>query len=158
MASSLTPPLTPFVDPLPLPPRLLAREHQGRLTVRMQAATHRFHRDLPESPVWTYGGGIPGPTIDADRGHPVRVEWIDQIEGTLPIAVTVAPAETDSDGVPVQCLPGMSGGLPDADAASLPGYTVVHLHGGLTAAPYDGWAENIFAPGQRAVGDYSMDQ
>src|SRR5213076_415063 len=62
------------------------------------------------------------------------------------------------DGVPVQCLPGLSGGSPDPDAASLPGFTVVHLHGGLTAAPYDGWAENIFAPGQHAVSDYSMDQ
>ena len=34
----------------------------------------------------------------------------------------------------------------------------MHLHGGLTAAPYDGWAENFFAPGQDAVSDYSMDQ
>ena len=155
---SLTSPLTPFVDALPLPPRVLAREHQGRLTVRMRAGSHRFHRDLPESRVWGYDCGIPGPTIEAERGHPVRVEWINELEGTLPVAVTLAPAETGADGVPVQCLPGLSGGSPDPDAASLPGFTVVHLHGGLTAAPYDGWAENVFAPGQHAVGDYSMDQ
>jgi Multicopper oxidase len=55
-------------------------------------------------------------------------------------------------------VPGLSGGAPNADAASLEGFAVVHLHGGLTAAPYDGWAENIFAPGQHAVSDYSMDQ
>lgn len=157
-ALSLTPPLTPFVDPLPLPPRLLAREHEGRLTVRMRAGTHRFHRDLPESRVWGYDSGIPGPTIEAERGHPVRVEWMNELEGTLPVAVTIAPAETRADGVPVQCLPGLSGGAPDPDAASLPGFTVVHLHGGLTAASYDGWAENIFAPGQHAVSDYSVDQ
>ena len=157
-AFSLTSPLTPFVDPLPLPPRVLARELDGRVTVRMRAGSHRFHRDLPESRVWGYDRGVPGPTIEAERGHPVRVEWINELEGTLPVAVTVAPTETRADGVPVQCLPGLSGGSPDPDAASLPGFTVVHLHGGLTAAPYDGWAENIFAPGQHAVSDYSMDQ
>jgi o-aminophenol oxidase len=59
-------------------------------------------------------------------------------------------------GVPVQCTPGRSGGIRDADAAALLGFTVVHPHGGLTAAPYDGWTENIFAPGQNAVSDYTM--
>ena len=151
-------PLAPFVDPLPLPRRLLASEHDGRLQVRMRAGSHSFHRDLPESRIWGYGGGVPGPTIEAERGEPVRVEWINDIEGTLPIVVTVAPTETGAGGVPVQCVPGLSGGVPNPDAAALPGFTVVHLHGGLTAAPYDGWAENIFAPGQDAIGQYSMDQ
>jgi o-aminophenol oxidase len=155
---SLPTPLTPFVDALPLPRRRLAREHQGWLRVRIRTGSHRFHRDLPVSRVWTYDGSVPGPTIEAERGHPVRVEWRNELEGTLPVTVTLAPTDTDGDGVPVQCLPGRSGGVPDANAASLPGFTVVHLHGGLTAAPYDGWAENIFAPGQHAIGDYAMDQ
>ena len=34
----------------------------------------------------------------------------------------------------------------------------MHLHGGLVPAPYDGWAENLFAPGQHAVFHYPMDQ
>jgi len=34
----------------------------------------------------------------------------------------------------------------------------VHLHGAVTAAPSDGWTENVFAPGQHAVSDYPMDQ
>jgi o-aminophenol oxidase len=157
-ASSLTSPLTPFVDPLPLPRRLLATEYGGHLQVRIRAGSHRFHRDLPESRVWGYEGGVPGPTIEAERGQPVRVEWINELAGTLPVVVTLTPTETSADGFPVQCLPGLSGGAPDPDAAALPGFTVVHLHGGLTAASYDGWAENIFAPGQRAVSDYAMDQ
>jgi FtsP/CotA-like multicopper oxidase with cupredoxin domain len=151
-------PLMPFVDALPLPPRRLAHEHQGWLRVHIRPSSHRFHRDLPQSRVWTYDGSVPGPTIEAERGHPVRVEWRNELAGTLPVTVTLAPTETDGDGVPVQCLPGLSGGVPDADAASLPGLSVVHLHGGLTAAPYDGWAENIFAPGQHAVADYAMGQ
>ena len=124
----------------------------------MRAASHRFHRDLPASRVWTYDGSIPGPTIEAERGVSVRVEWRNELEGTLPVAVTLTPAETDDRDVPVQCLPGLSGGERDPNAASLPGFTVVHLHGGVTAAPYDGWAENIFAPGQHAVSEYPMDQ
>jgi len=34
----------------------------------------------------------------------------------------------------------------------------LHLHGGLTPASSDGWAENLFAPGQPAVFHYPMDQ
>jgi FtsP/CotA-like multicopper oxidase with cupredoxin domain len=100
----------------------------------------------------------PGPTIEAERGRPVRVEWINELEGTLPVIDTLAPTNAGADGVPVQCVSGLSGGAPHADVASLDGFTVVHLHGGLTAAPYDGWAENIFAPGQHAVADYSIEQ
>jgi spore coat protein A len=156
--SPLRSPLTPFVDPLPVPQRLLARAHAGRLAVRIRSGSHRFHRDLPDSGIWGFDGCVPGPTIEAERGHPVRVEWINELGDTLPVVVTVAPSETRPDGVPVQCVPGLSGGVRNAHAAALPGFSVVHLHGGLTAAPYDGWAENIFAPGQNAVSDYSMDQ
>ncbi len=155
---SLASPLTPFVDALPVPARILASEHGGELTVRIRAATHRFHRDLPESRVWAYDGGIPGPVIEAERGQQVRVHWRNEIGEAYPVSVTLAPTETDSDGVPVQCLPGLSGGTPDPNAAALSGYTVVHLHGGVTAAMYDGWTENLFAPGQHAISDYAMDQ
>jgi FtsP/CotA-like multicopper oxidase with cupredoxin domain len=158
MTRVLTAPLTPFVDALPLPRRVIARKHRGRVTVRMRAAAHRFHRDLPETRIWGYDGTVPGPTIEAERGQPVTVEWRNELDGPLPVAVTVAPDAVDADGVPVQCLPGLSGGTPDEQAAELTGHTVVHLHGGLTPASYDGWAENTFAPGQHAVFHYPMDQ
>jgi FtsP/CotA-like multicopper oxidase with cupredoxin domain len=151
-------PLAPFVDALPVPRRLVAAEHDDRLTVRMRAGTHRFHRDLPESPVWGYDATVPGPTIEAERGQPVTVEWRNELDGRLPVVVTIAPEATDADGVPVQCVPGLSGGAPDERAAALSGHTVVHLHGGLTPASYDGWTENLFGPGQHAVFRYPMDQ
>jgi o-aminophenol oxidase len=154
----LAAPLAPFVDALPLPSRLIASEHDGRLTVRIRAAAHRFHRDLPVSSIWGFEGMIPGPTIEAERGQPIAVEWRNELEGAFPVSVTVAPQPTDADGVPVQCLPGLSGGEPDRHASRLIGHTVVHLHGGLTPASYDGWAENLFAPGQPAVYHYPMDQ
>jgi FtsP/CotA-like multicopper oxidase with cupredoxin domain len=151
-------PLSPFVDELPVPRRLRAADHGGRITVAMRAGRHRFHRDLPESTVWGYEGTAPGPTIEAERGRPVTVEWRNELSGRFPVVATVAPAAADGDGVPVQCVPGRSGGSPDDHVAALAGDTVVHLHGGLTPASYDGWAENLFAPGQHAVFHYPMDQ
>ncbi|HEU5213225.1 MAG TPA: multicopper oxidase domain-containing protein [Gaiellaceae bacterium] len=151
-------PLEPFVDVLPVPARLIAAEHDGRLTVSIRAGEHRFHRDLPKSSVWGFEGRVPGPTIEAERGQPVTVEWRNELKGAFPVTDTVAPEATDGDGVPVQCAPGLSGGEPSPQAAALTGYTVVHLHGGLTPAVYDGWAENLFAPGQDAEFHYPMNQ
>jgi FtsP/CotA-like multicopper oxidase with cupredoxin domain len=158
MTRALESPLAPFVDALPFPSRLVAADHDGRLTVRLRAAVHRFHRELPASSIWGFEGVIPGPTIEVERGQPVTVEWRNELAGPLPVCVTVAPKATGVDGVPVQCLPGLSGGEPDRHAAELTGHTVVHLHGGLTPACYDGWAENLFAPGETAVFRYPMNQ
>ena len=139
MTRLLTPPLAPFVDRLPVPRRLAAPAHDGRLTVTIRGGAHRFPRDLPESRTWGFDGTVPGPTIEAERGQPVTIEWRNELDSRLPVLVTVAPEATCADGVPVQCMPGLSGGTPDEDAAALAGHTVVHLHGGLTPASYDGW-------------------
>ena len=61
-AGRSTHPLTPFVDPLPIPPRRVVTD-PTRLTVRVETAEHRFHRELPPSRVWTYDAHLPGPTI-----------------------------------------------------------------------------------------------
>jgi FtsP/CotA-like multicopper oxidase with cupredoxin domain len=151
-------PLAPFADPLPVPLRLVAARQNGRLSVPIRAGAHRFHRDLPASAIWGYDGTVPGPTIEAERGQPVTVQWRNELHGALPVVVTTAPEATDTSGVPAQCVPGLSGGMPDQHAAALAGHTVVHLHGGLTPAAYDGWAENLFAPGQHAIFHYPMDQ
>jgi spore coat protein A len=158
MVPTLAPPLAPFADALPLPQRLVATKRNGELTVPVRTGKHRFHRDLPESAIWGYCGTVPGPTIEAERGQPVTVHWRNELEGMLPVVVTTAPMAADADGVPVQCLPGLSGGQPDPNAGALSGHTVVHLHGALTPAAYDGWTGNLFAPGQSAVFHYPMDQ
>jgi spore coat protein A len=158
MARELAPHLTPFIDGLPLPQRLIAEQRQGNLVVRMRMGEHRFHRDLPVSKIWGYEGMVPGPTIEAERGRPVTVEWRNELEGPLPVVVTRAPTHADAQGVPVQCVPGLSGGTADRNPAALTGHAVVHLHGGLTPAVYDGWAENLLAPGQSSVFHYPMDQ
>src|ERR1700740_3193447 len=118
MTRALPAPLTPFVDALPLPRRLIARKHPGPVTVRMRTAPHRFHRDLRATTIWGYDGTVPGPTIEAERGQPMTVEWRNDLDGPLPLAVVIAPEAADADGVPVQCLPGRSGGAPDEQAAA----------------------------------------
>jgi FtsP/CotA-like multicopper oxidase with cupredoxin domain len=158
MTSTLAVRLAPFADALPVPRRLVAAQQSGRLSVPIRAGLHRFHRDLPESAIWGYDGTVPGPTIEAERGQPVTVQWLNELDAPLPVAVTIAPTATDASGVPVQCVPGLSGGTPDPNAAALAGHAVVHLHGALVPAPYDGWAENLFAPGQDAVFHYPMGQ
>src|SRR6478752_589747 len=101
MSRAVSPPLVAFVDALPMPRRLIASEHSGRLSVRIRSGAHRFHRDLPESRIWVYDGTGPGPTIEAERGHAVTVEWRNELDGGLPVVVTIAPDATDADGVPV---------------------------------------------------------
>ena len=60
-------PLAPFVDRLPLPSRLSAAERDGRLTVRMRAAMHQFHSDLPSSSIWGFEPS--GPRCPAFVSH-----------------------------------------------------------------------------------------
>ena len=60
-------PLTPFVDELVVPARHVIGE-PTRLTIALETATHRFHRELPPSRVWAYDGSLPGPTIEVRRG------------------------------------------------------------------------------------------
>jgi len=129
----------------------------ARLAVRLQTANHRFHRDLPASRVWAYDGHLPGPTIEVDRGVPAEVQWENRLSGTLPVVVTRASVHA-TNGVPVQCLPGRSGGAPDPNAAVLSGYAVVHLHGAVTQATSDGWTENLIAPGQQTIDTYPNHQ
>jgi FtsP/CotA-like multicopper oxidase with cupredoxin domain len=156
MPPPLNHPLTPFVDKLTAPPRRVVSE-SGRLVVRLEPANHRFHRDLPPSRVWAYDGSVPGPTVEVRRGVGLEVLWENHLRGPFPVVVTVAP-EYAVDGVPVQCFPGRSGGSPDPAAEALSGFSVVHLHGGMTHAPSDGWTENIAAPGQPTLDVYPNDQ
>jgi hypothetical protein len=68
MRRALMTPLPPYVDVLPVPRRLRATEHDGRLSVHMRAGMHRFHRDLPESRVWGTTGRFPGQRLRPSAG------------------------------------------------------------------------------------------
>ncbi len=119
--------LAPFVDPLPVPSVL--RASAGRpLRVAMRETEQRFHRDLAPARVWTYGGSLPGPTIEARSGEALAVEWRNQLptKHFLPIDHHICGAEADK---------------PEVRA-------VVHVHGARVPASDDGYPTDWFVPGQ----------
>lgn len=162
--SSPLPTLTPFLDPLRIPPiKRLRRdddhEHEDRcrnLKITLQYRQARLHSQLPMAGFWTYDGSVPGPTIEVRRGQKVTVEWVNHLGGTLPVVAVTAPAET-STWIP-QNEPGRSGGAVVPGTERIPPWTVAHLHGGRTAADSDGWPENVRHAGQSSFCHYDNDQ
>jgi FtsP/CotA-like multicopper oxidase with cupredoxin domain len=154
--------LTPFKDRLRLPPVLRAADDGAPLRVRLVPRRVRLHAELPPSEVWTYQGHLPGPTIEVRRGQALRVEWVNALPARAahPVTAVTAP-DPPEDGPPDQIpqnLPGRGDGRVNEAVAALRPWTVVHLHGGRTAAAYDGWTENASLSGQSQVADYGNDQ
>jgi len=133
--------LTPFVDPLPIPP--VARS-SGRRTVPGQAALEvpyyrlamrqfeaKVHRDLKPTRMWGFGANFPGPTLETRSGQGLLVEWANELPGShfLPIDHGIHGAEADKPQV----------------------RAVIHLHGGKVPPGSDGYPENWYAPGQSAT-------
>lgn len=129
--------LTPFVDPLPLPPTLRASRGE-LLRVAMRETAQRLHRDLPPTRVWTYGDCFPGPTIEAQRGSALKVEWINHLPAKhfLPIDHHICGAEAD---------------VPEVRS-------VVHVHGARVPASADGYPTDWFVPGQSRHQEYPNGQ
>jgi spore coat protein A len=157
-ADGVSPLMTKWVDALPVPPAATpqnnpAYKHADYYEIAMTAHSHQFHSDLGPATVWTYGvAGQPGvylgPTIVAQSGKPVVIKWINQ----LPTDVAQFPLKDSID-------PTILGGdLPS-------GRAVPHLHGGHTAAQFDGtpmqWWTADGARGEDYVTDtftYANDQ
>ncbi|MEX2217266.1 MAG: multicopper oxidase domain-containing protein [Phycisphaerales bacterium] len=131
--------LVPFVDSLPRPG--VAQPDTGlpggaaAYTMRITEQSQRLHRDLPLTRVWGFNGGYPGPTIEAWRGAPVEVTWVNDLRDeqgalrqhhVLPVDPCVHGAGTDAPR------------------------TVVHLHGGHVPMSSDGYPEWTFLPGQQS--------
>lgn len=146
-----------FLDPLPIPAVLRPRRTGSRAgTVRLSMVNKQvhLHSRLPPTPVWSYEnparpapGAMLGPTIEVMSGVPVRVEWTNNLAGAMPFATAVTPYADGDTNVP-QNQAGTGTGTPVEGVDALPAWTVVHLHGGLTAADSDGWTENANLAGQ----------
>jgi len=137
-AYAQSPPLTKWVDPLPVPPvatktfvPLLSRLVDF-YEINMTDSQHKFHSELGPATVWTYGqpGKTPvllGPTIVATTGRPVVIKWINK----LPTGLEDFPLWQSIDTT----IPGAPGfGIDKVP----PGAAIPHLHGGHTAARFDG--------------------
>jgi spore coat protein A len=140
--------LPPFVDPLPLPAcaqptghRSLPESPGSRLPVYRVAAralTQKLHRDLPATPLWGYGGSVPGVMFDVRAGEGVLIEWANELPSKhfLPIDHSLHGAER---------------GVPE-------GRSVVHLHGAKTRPESDGYPEDWCVPGESRLYHYPNDQ
>ena len=128
--------LTPFVDPLTIPPVAQPNgTHNGEplYEVTMQMVKQRVHRDLPPTPVFAYDGVWPGPTFDLSVDESIHVNWINDLPETYP------------DWLPVA----IGHHVPDDTTR-----TVVHLHGGITPSSSDGYPEWMWSPGNAALYSY----
>lgn len=137
-----SPPMAQWVDPLPVPPvavktfKPLISPWADYYEINMTASQHSFngggviegvtYPPLGPATVWTYGqpGKIPvllGPTIVAKSGRPVVVKYIN----SLPTALADFPLRDAID-------PTIAGWDVPTGAAT------PHLHGGHSAARFDG--------------------
>jgi spore coat protein A len=126
------PTMEKWVDELPVPPvavktyKPLISPWADYYEITMEASGHKFHRDLGPATVWTYGqpGKTPvllGPTIVAKSGRPVVVKYIN----LLPTALDDFPLKNAIDST--------IAGWDVPTGAATP-----HLHGGHSAARFDG--------------------
>jgi spore coat protein A, manganese oxidase len=140
--------LTPFVDPLPIPPlahpagqRVSPEDPHTQLPyyrVPLRESRVRVHRDLPPTRMWTIGDTFPGTTIETASGRGIVVDWLNQLPAHhfLPIDHT---------------LEGAGPGVPEVRA-------VIHLHGGRTPPDSDGYPEHWTVPGQTQTCFYPCNQ
>jgi spore coat protein A len=136
--------VTPFVDPLPVPPPARCRgtrsvPGQSSLKVpyfRIHATefVSKLHRDLNPTRQWGYDGICPGPTFDVTSDQGILVEWVNDLphQHFLPIDHTLHGAEPDKPEVRI----------------------VSHLHGGRVPAAFDGFPEAWYPPGKSALHYY----
>ncbi len=142
----VSPTLTKWVDPLPIPPAAVPKTKAGisnwadYYEIAMTQHTHQFHSELGPATVWTYGpkgqsGIYMGPTIVAHTNRPVVIKWFNQLPNdpnSFPLKDSIDPTIMGSD-------------LPT-------GRAIPHLHGGKTAARYDGTPDQWWtADGQKGM-------
>ena len=140
--------LPTFVDALPILPvakadgtRPLPSSPKTKVPYYRFAARPlevKVHRDLKPTHMWSFGGSVPGPTLDMRSGEEVLVEWANELpqQHFLPIDYR---------------LHGAADGNPQVRIVS-------HLHGARVPADSDGFPEDWFVPGKSALYHYPNQQ
>lgn len=131
------PALIMYVDPLPIPPVAVPVGPNSYAIPVVKATTHQFHRDLPAAPTYSYGADYLGPTIIAQQGVPISVNFTNK----LPLGPHLFNNAIDTT------LMGNLGGVnangaPWADENRV----CVHLHGGKVSTAFDGGPRDWFSP------------
>jgi spore coat protein A len=130
-----------YVDPLPIPKRILphsTRNGVSQYRVRMTEFRQQLHSQLPPTRLWGYEGQYPGPIFEAHRGKPIEVQWENHLPAKHLFAID----------------PRVHGAMPPAP----PVRTVPHLHGSRSRSESDGLPEKWFTPGQSVLYQYPNSQ
>jgi spore coat protein A len=145
-ARAASPTLPPFVDELPIPPVLTGND----LTLTIQeTTTYKFHRDLDPTRVWGYHGGYLGPTVEAVKGTPTRVSYVNGLFGDHLFPIPPLPQVQEAN----QQM--------DVSQAAMDTRILTHLHGGHISDTADGnpyATPDEFVSGQTQTVDYRNDQ
>ena len=141
--------LTPFVEPLPIPPVLQSTGTNAKgypqYTVSVEEAMQNVHPDLPDTTVWTYNGSWPSSTIVATQGQPIEVTY----QNNLP---TSGGGNRGSNILEVDTCAHGPNDWGDAKRIS------THLHGGHVPARVDGQPEFTILPGEIDIYEYPNNQ
>jgi spore coat protein A len=142
----ISPTLTKFVDPLPLPPAYAPNAVINGVPfyeIPMKAFTQKLHRDLPPTYLWGYGGTFPSRSIIATVGQPIRIRWRNDLVLPDPkkgIVGDVHPLAASIDRVNVDGV----AGNPDQRIAT-------HLHGGHVPWQSDGGPKAWYTTGKKPI-------
>ncbi|BCJ26717.1 multicopper oxidase family protein [Actinocatenispora sera] len=96
----------PYRTPLPVPPVLRPIDTAGG-TDRYQVTQHAARvRILPgvDTPMWTYQGAFPGPTIESRRGRPVTVTYRNELPVPTVVHLHGGRTPAASDGYPTDLV------------------------------------------------------
>ncbi|WP_207400508.1 multicopper oxidase family protein [Actinomadura roseirufa] len=138
-------PLPPaYQVPLPIPSVLAPVGTSGgidRYEVVQREATAEI---LPgvRTPLWTYGGTFPGPTIESRRGRPITVRHRNELPVPTVVHLHGGRSTPDSDGYPTDLV--LPQGWPDegtAAPAAAPAGPTGHGHGARSERGMQGMSD-----------------
>ncbi|MGI5135398.1 multicopper oxidase family protein [Streptomyces sp. CA-106110] len=147
--------LTPFKDELRIPPTLTPGV--GVTEVSLVQSRIRLHSQMPATPLWTYAGYFPGPTIEVQKGQTTRIAWKNKLKGTTPVKAVWAAPDGPGPGLLPYNQPGSADTLPRPEIDKLTAWTAVHLHGGHDHGLHDGGADLAVTPGDAQLSEYGND-
>ncbi|MGP4011429.1 multicopper oxidase family protein [Streptomyces sp. 4N124] len=148
--------LTPFKDALRIPPTLRPKR-DGTTEIPLVERELRLHSQMPPTPLWTYDGHFPGPTIEVERGRRTRIAWANRLRGTHPVKAVWALPAGAAPGLEPLNGPGSQGAIGRPEVDDLVAYTSVHLHGGHQHATSDGAPDAGVTYGGSQLSEYPND-
>jgi spore coat protein A len=122
--------------------------------VKLVSQHVRLHSQLPPTPMWTYEGHYPGPTIEVESGQKVRIAWQNELTGTIPVKGVFVQPVGPPPGVAAANAPGAEGAPARSELTRLTPWTSVHVHGGHQHAVGDGLADSGVTPGGAQLCEY----